>query len=160
MIYHFVALMQLLLFVTLNVWIILLLSFAHVLLQEEHDLTTLSIKILLYTSAIIMWILIWFIYGWFWAPGTRWFPTRDRLSRLLPPSIANANMSKCRRKLCFIDLEFSDQCQYSSHPKTGGSSSSYSPFQLLQLTQRSPLPFHHNLPRSIHRHFLRFLCIF
>jgi len=94
MIYHFIAFIQLLLFVTLNAWIILLLFFVRVFLQEYRDVTTLSIKFLLYIAPIIGWIFIWFAYGWLWE--TRWWPSRDRLIRLLPPSMANTTVIKCQ----------------------------------------------------------------
>ena len=92
MVYHFVALMQLLLFVTLNVWILLQLYFIHSIVQKTHK--PLSTKVLFYTAPITAWMMIWHIYGWVWE--TRWWPSRDRLIHLLPPSMVKVSVTKCR----------------------------------------------------------------
>jgi len=155
MIYHFVALMQLLLFVTLNAWVILQLSFVHSIFQETHK--TLSTKVLFYTAPITAWMMIWHIYGWVWE--TRWWPSRDRLIHLLPPSMANVTMTKCRWLLeIFVLSTLSPLTSntLSSHSKTSGRSSlSSSLFQFL------PLPHHsyHNLLLYDHPSFLQLLWI-
>lgn len=98
-IYHSVAFVQLLLLVTFNVWIILFLCLVDVIVtpagETDPAFPTLSIKILLYIAMMAMSICSFYIAA---TGGMRWWPTRDKLSRLVPPSIANATVTKCRCK--------------------------------------------------------------
>ena len=100
MIYHFVALMQLLLFATLNAWITLQFYFVHSILQETHK--SLSAKILFYTTPTTAWMMLWHFYGW--VLETRWWPSRDCLTRLLPPWMVTATVKQCRYKSLFYQL--------------------------------------------------------
>lgn len=100
MIYHFVALMQLLLFVTLNAWITLQFYFVHSILQETHK--SLSAKILFYTAPITGWMMLWYFYGW--VLETRWWPSRNCLTHLLPPWMVTATVKQCRYKSLLYQL--------------------------------------------------------
>jgi len=102
-IYHSVAFSQPLLVLTLNVWIILFLCFVDVIVEMASDiLPPLLLKVVLYTAMIILSISSWFIIATSAElEEMRWWPTRDRLSLLVPSSIANATVTKCRWRSSF-----------------------------------------------------------
>jgi hypothetical protein len=117
-IYHFVAFGQLLLFMGLNLWTFLFVCFVGAIFQRSTR-SDLWSKLLLYPGMGMMLVCIWIIAATGRFGEVRWWPSKDRLSRLVPPSIANATMIKCRRTLLFIDLERPDAWP-SSHPATSG----------------------------------------
>jgi len=91
-IYHFIAFGQQLVFLGWNVWIFLFVCFVDPILKRyEVDFVT----IVLYPTAAMVLKRIWIIA----ATGTlgefRWWPSRDRLSHLIPPSIKNTTVVKC-----------------------------------------------------------------
>jgi hypothetical protein len=95
-IYHSVAVALLLLLLTWNVWIVLFLCFVNVLTGDDL-LPPLLFKIVLYITMILLSISPWFFAATSGKlEGMRWWPTRDHLSRLVPSSIANATVTKCR----------------------------------------------------------------
>jgi len=100
-IYHFVAFGQLLLFVGLNVWIFLFACLVDAIFKRLEK--NPYIKFLLYQPATaIVLICVWILAATGRLLGEiRWWPSRDRLSRLVPPSIKNATMTKCRWTLLF-----------------------------------------------------------
>jgi len=102
-IYHSVAFAQLLLLLTLNVWIVLFLCFVDVIVEMTDDiLPPLLFKVVLYTGMITLFISSWFIAATSdELEEMRWWPTRDHLSRLFPSSFANATVTTCRWKSLF-----------------------------------------------------------
>jgi len=64
-------------------------------------------KIFLYPAMVTVLIYVWIITATGGLGEIRWWPSRDRLSRLVPPSIKNATLTKCRWTLLFY-LESSD----------------------------------------------------
>ena len=80
----------------LQVWIFLYyICFAEEALTRRGIPSDISLKIL-YPAMVMVVIYIWILA----ATGTygeiRWWPSRDRLSRLVPPSIKKMTMTKCR----------------------------------------------------------------
>ncbi|KIM43591.1 hypothetical protein M413DRAFT_25929 [Hebeloma cylindrosporum] len=93
-IYHFVAFGQLLLFVGWNDWIFLFVYFVNSIAEREAGDVLLVIQILLYPATVTVLVYTWIIAATGRLGETRWWPSRDRLSRLVPPSITNATMTK------------------------------------------------------------------
>ena len=94
MIYHFIAFGQFLLFMGSNVWIFLGLCFA-----DRFIAITIYF---LYPTALLALIYIWIIAATGTLGEIRWWPSGDRIIRLVPPSITNETMTKCRWSLLFI----------------------------------------------------------
>ena len=99
-IYHFVAFGQLLLFVGWNVWIFLFAYFATALSQKIPGGDPFS-RYLFYPALVMVSIFVWIIAATGRLGEIRWWPSKDRLARLVPPSIKNATMTKCRWTLLF-----------------------------------------------------------
>ena len=98
-IYHFVAFGQLLLFVGWHVWIFLFVCLVDAILKR-HEAELYS-KIFLYPAMVMVLIYVWIIVAIGGLGEIRWWPSQDRLSRLVPPSIKSATMTKCRWTLLF-----------------------------------------------------------
>jgi len=98
-IYHFVAFGQLLLFVGWNIWFFLFICFVNEI-AKRGDLDFLN-KIFLYPAMVMVLIYVWIIVATGTLGEMRWWPSRDRLSRLVPPLIKNATITKCRWTLLF-----------------------------------------------------------
>ena len=156
-IYHSVAFALLLLLLTWNVWIVLFLCFVDVL-AEDDLLPPLLFKIVLYITMILLSISPWFFAA---TSGKleemRWWPTRDHLSRLVPSSIANATVTKCRWKSLYSSWALWRES--SSHPETSEDSSSSWLFHSLQSLHMSPSPLCRILPCFPIDGFRRFLCV-
>ena len=102
-IYHFIAFVQLLLFVGCHIWIFLFICFFDVFAERtlmRGDLYHF-IKNVLYLTMVTALIYVWIIAATSRLGEMRWWSPRDRLSRLVPPSIKNATMTKCRLTLLF-----------------------------------------------------------
>jgi len=95
LVHHSVSLLQLILFVTENLWAIVFLLFFDVLVAElGDDQYALSFKIVFH-----MFMTLTLISSWFFtatgAPGViRWWPTGDNLAHFVPLSISNASVTK------------------------------------------------------------------
>jgi hypothetical protein len=100
-IYHFIAFVQLLLFMGCNIWIFLFICFVNATAERMGGDLGHSIKILLYPTMVAALIYVWIIAATSTLGEIGWWPLRDRLSRLVPPSINNATMTKCRWSLLF-----------------------------------------------------------
>jgi hypothetical protein len=98
-IYHFIAFGQLLLFVGWNVWIFLFVFFLDAIFKNHR--ADPSRKFILYPAMAIVLIYVWIIAATGRLGKIRWWPSRDRLSRLVPPSIKNGAVTKCRWPLLF-----------------------------------------------------------
>ena len=155
-IYHFIAFGQLLLFVGWNVWIFLFVCFLDAIF-ENHG-ADLPRKFILYPAVAIVLIYVWIVAATGRLGKIRWWPSRDRLSRLVPPSVKSMAMTKCRWSFFIIDLEWSDEWS-SSYPATSESSSSSGPIHSPQLTcwPKSVSVFHpfSDLHGYLHVFFLR-----
>jgi len=103
-IYHFVAFGQLLLFVGWNVWIFLFTCYLDALLLRKSEGGDLFSKIFLYPAVATVLIYIWIIAAIGRLGEIRWWPSRDRLSCLVPPSIKDATMTKCKGTLLFYQF--------------------------------------------------------
>jgi hypothetical protein len=142
-IYHFVAFGQFLLFVGWHVWFFLFVCFGYPLAKKA--LGFLLLKTLFYPAVVTVLIYVWIIMATGGLGEIRWWPSGDRLSRLVPPSIKNATMTKCRWTLLFY-LESSDEWFF-SYPAASESSSSSGLIQSLS----SPCPgYHRNLDHFMH----------
>ena len=128
-IYHFVAFGQLLLLLGWHVWFFLFVCFGYPM--AKRVLGFLLLKILFYPAVVTVLIYVWIFIATGGLGEIRWWPSRDRLSRLVPLSIKNATMTKCRWILWFY-LESSDEWFF-SYPATSGSSSSSGLIQFLSL---------------------------
>jgi len=95
LVHHSVSLLQLILLVTENLWTIFFLLFFDVLVAElGDDKYALSFKIVFHMFMALTLIPSWF-FAATGAPGViRWQPTGDHLARFIPPSIANATVTK------------------------------------------------------------------
>lgn len=102
-IYHCIAFGQLLLFVFCNIWIILFVCFTEAFYksQSQHGDDFEVTKFILYLGMVIVLIHIWIVAATGGLGEIRWWPSRDRLSGLVPPSIKNTTMMKCRWSLLF-----------------------------------------------------------
>jgi hypothetical protein len=98
-IYYFAAFGQLLLFIGLHIWAVLFALFADVI-QAQKDVLLLS-KILRYQGLVLMLIYVWILAATGRFGEIKWWPSHDRLSCLVPPSIKNMTMTKCRWSLLF-----------------------------------------------------------
>jgi hypothetical protein len=94
-IYHIVAFGQLLLFMSWNVWIFL------AIYCETLSSIIPDMKFLFYSDLLMASILVWIIASTGKHGEIRWWPSKDRFSRLVPPSIKNATMTKGRWTLLF-----------------------------------------------------------
>ena len=99
-IYHFIAFGQLLLFVGWNVWIFHVIC-AFSTIEERRGGNDILVIVPLYSPVVIVSIYVWILAATGTLGEIRWWPSRDRLSRLVPPSIKNATMTKCRWSLLF-----------------------------------------------------------
>ena len=97
MIYHSIAFGQLLLFVGWNVWIFLFVFFLDAIFKNHR--ADLSRKFILYPAMAIVLIYVWIIAATGRLGKIRWWPSRDRLSPLVPPSIKSMAMTRCRWSL-------------------------------------------------------------
>jgi len=98
-IYHIVAFGQLLLFVGWNIWIYLFVCFLDAIIRRSPG-NHLTAKVYLYPPMAIVLIYVWILAATGILLGEiRWWPSRDRLSRLVPPSIKNTTMTKSRWSL-------------------------------------------------------------
>jgi hypothetical protein len=98
-VYHFIAFIQLLLFVGCNIWIFLFYYFGAEIAGRrfsKYGIYPQLSKIVLYPTMVIVWIYVWIIAATGRLGEMRWWPSRDRLSHLVPPSIKNATMIKCK----------------------------------------------------------------
>jgi hypothetical protein len=100
-IHHFIAFGQLLLFVGWNVWIFLFVFFVRAMLRRGGDDSDVLCKIFIYPGMVSVLIYTWIMAATGRLGEIRWWPSRDRMSRLIPPSIKNATMTKCRWSLLF-----------------------------------------------------------
>jgi len=94
-IYHFIAFGQLLLFVGWNVWIFLLVCFLPPMLPDYSD-SKFRAKVIIYSPMVIVVICFWITAATGRLGEVRWWPSRDCLFHLVPPSIKNATVTKCR----------------------------------------------------------------
>ena len=78
-----------------NIWIFFIGSFT---LTELDDSSS---KILAYLAVIIVFLYVWIMAATGGLGEIRWWLSRDCLSCLVPPSIKNATMTKCRWTLWF-----------------------------------------------------------
>ena len=101
-IYHFVAFGQLLLFVGWNIWFFLFICFVNEI-AKRGNLDFLN-KIFLYPAMVMVLIYVWIIVATGTLGEMRWWPSRDRLSRLVPPLIKNATITKCRWTLIVLSI--------------------------------------------------------
>ena len=145
-----------------NIWIFLFYYFGAEIagrrLSKYGGYPQLS-KIVLYPTMVIVLIYVWTIAATGRLGEMRWWPSRDRLSHLVPLSIKNATMIKCRWSLFFLSI-LSTLTSASSHPATSENSSSSSALiqsQTPHSCQRS------RLYATLHRFrgalFLHFPCI-
>ena len=121
-VYHFFAFGQLLLFVGWHVWVFLFVFFVNAMTKRYGGYLRLLSQIFLYPGMIIFLIHSWIIAATGRLGEIRWWPSRGHLSHLVPPSIKNMTMTKCRCTLLFINVEHSDKWS-SSYPATSESSS-------------------------------------
>jgi hypothetical protein len=103
MIYHLVAFGQLLLFMCWHIWIFLFVCFVDAIIRRTNvkanvDLET---KFILYPGTAIVLIYVWILAATGGFGEIRWWPSRDCLFCLVPSSIKNATMTKCRWSLLF-----------------------------------------------------------
>jgi hypothetical protein len=94
MIYHFVAFGQLLLFAGCNIWIFFIGSFA--LAEPDNRNPNPIAKILDPLAVVIALLYVWITAATGRFGKIRWWPSRDHLSCLIPLSIKNATVTKCR----------------------------------------------------------------
>jgi hypothetical protein len=95
-IYHLITFGQLLLFVGLNIWILLVTCFLDAY-YNKHDDSDMVNKFFIRPSMAIVLIYVWIIAATGRLGEIKWWPSRDHpLSRLVPSSIKNATMTKCR----------------------------------------------------------------
>ena len=99
-IYHFIAFGQLLLFVGLHVWIFLYACFGDEYVTRVNGPSPTLIKFI-YSGMVIAVVYAWILAATGRFGEIRWWPSRDRLSRLVPPSIKNATITKCKCSLLF-----------------------------------------------------------
>jgi hypothetical protein len=83
-----------------NIWIFLFAYFANTLSRQIPGGDPFS-KYLFYPALVIVSILVWIIVATGKLGEIRWWPSKDRFSRLVPPSIKNAAMTKGRWMLFF-----------------------------------------------------------
>jgi len=95
-IYHFVAFIQLLLFMCCNTLIFFFVCFVNASAEKMPGFDKV-IKTMLYPTMVTAEIYVWIIA----APGMRWWPSRDHLSYLVPHPIKNTTMTKCRSTLFY-----------------------------------------------------------
>ena len=100
-IYYFIALGQLLLFVGFNVWIFFLVCFVDTIAKRLGEGVNLANKIVLQPAMVIVSISSWIIAATGRLGEIILRPSKYRLSRLVPPSIKNATMIKCRWTLFY-----------------------------------------------------------
>ena len=122
-IHYFLAFGRLLLFVGWGIWFFLFVCFV-LGMAKRNDFHPFN-EIFFY-PAVVMGLVYSGIIA---ASGTlgeiKWWPSRDSLSHLIPLSIRDASMTKCRWTHCFITLERSDNGpRSSSHPTTSDHSAS------------------------------------
>jgi len=89
-------------FVGWHVWIFLFVCLVDAILKRGK--AELYSKIFLYPAMVMLLIYVWIIVAIGRLGEIRWWPSRDRLSRLVPPSIKNATMTKCRWTLLFLSI--------------------------------------------------------
>ena len=102
-IYHFVAFGQFLLFVGWHVWIFLFLYFVDETIRriDTPFMVDFETKSVLYPGTVIVLIYTWTVAATGGLGEIRWWPSRGRLSRFIPPSMKNAAMTKCKWTLLF-----------------------------------------------------------
>ena len=98
-IYHFIAFGQLVLFVGWNVWIFLFILLLDGIAEKKGDVYPLLIKVILYPQVVTVLIYTWIITATGRLGEIRWWPSRDCLSRLVPPLIKNTILTKCQWSL-------------------------------------------------------------
>ena len=100
---HFVAFGQVLLFVGWHIWIFLLVYFVDETLRkiDVPALADFETQFILYPSTVVVLIYTWVIAATGGLGESRWWPSRGRLSRFIPPSMKNATMTKCMWTLLF-----------------------------------------------------------
>ena len=105
-IYHLIAFGQILLLMGLNIWTFLFVCFVDAIFQRDIR-SDLYSKFLLYPGMGMMLMCIWIIAATGRFGEIRWLPSKDHLSHLVPSSIKNATMMKCRWTLLFYRSEIS-----------------------------------------------------
>ena len=96
-IYHCIAFGQLLLFVGWHIWIFLFVYFVDGIIRRTNDteaIVYVLTKFILYPGTVIVLIYVWIIAATGALGEIRWWPSRDHLSRLVPPSIKNVTRTK------------------------------------------------------------------
>ena len=96
-IYYFIAFGQLLLFIVWSVWIFLFICFVNATAKRVDLGITFYI---VYIPVVTSWV-----YGYGCITGRlgeiKWWPSRDRLSHFVPPSIQNSTITRCGCILLF-----------------------------------------------------------
>jgi len=96
-IYHCIAFIQLLLFMGCNICIFLFYYFVAEIPGREFSSRIYSVSSKFNTTVLYLNMVIGLIHIWIiTATGMRWWPSRDHLSHLVPLSIKNTTLMKCR----------------------------------------------------------------